>query len=370
MLPQQGHLLLSSYTDLYDLIIPKDHLLRKMKELVDFSFVREELANKYCLDNGRMAVDPVCMFKYLLLKTIYNLSDVDIVERARVDMSFKYFLDMVPEADVINPSSLTKFRRLRLKDMDLLDLLINKTVSLAIDKGIIKATYTTLIIDATHTASRSNPCRPIEVLKMRSRELRKSLYAIDEEIESSLPEKNTDDDLEHEISYSQRLIDHLKENEVLSHIPLIKEKLNLLRESLDDIADRYTTSVDSDARVGHKSKESSFFGFKTHLAITQERLITGAVITSGEKSDGEQLAALIEQSEKNGVKVDTVIADTAYSGIDNLKLTKEKEIDLISKLNPTISYGSRKEEDKFFYNKDAGMFVCPAGHMAVRMQRK
>ncbi|MDH6341543.1 hypothetical protein M2480_002165, partial [Parabacteroides sp. PFB2-12] len=26
MLPQQGHLLLSSYTDLYDLIIPKDHL--------------------------------------------------------------------------------------------------------------------------------------------------------------------------------------------------------------------------------------------------------------------------------------------------------------------------------------------------------
>ena len=34
------------------------------------------------------------------------------------------FLDMAPEDEVINPSSLTKFRKLRLKDMNLLDMLI------------------------------------------------------------------------------------------------------------------------------------------------------------------------------------------------------------------------------------------------------
>ena len=48
------------------------------------------------------------MFKYLLLKSIYDLSDVDVVERSKYDMSFKYFLDMAPEDEVINPSSLTK----------------------------------------------------------------------------------------------------------------------------------------------------------------------------------------------------------------------------------------------------------------------
>ena len=48
-------------------------------------------------------------------------------------MSFKYFLGLTPEeTDLINPSSLTKFRRLRLKDIELLDLLIKKTVSIAI----------------------------------------------------------------------------------------------------------------------------------------------------------------------------------------------------------------------------------------------
>ena len=52
------------------------------------------------------------MFKYLLLKAIFDLSDVDIVERLKYDMSFKYFLDMAPEDTVIESSSLTKFRKL------------------------------------------------------------------------------------------------------------------------------------------------------------------------------------------------------------------------------------------------------------------
>ncbi|NDV64301.1 IS1182 family transposase [Bacteroides sp. 224] len=364
MLPEQGTLLFSNHIDLYDLIIPKENVLRQIKDLIDFSFVREELVNKYCLDNGRMAVDPVRMFKYLLLKTIYDLSDVDVVERSLVDMSFKYFLDMAPEDSVINPSSLTKFRRLRLKDMDLLDLLINKTVTLAIKEGIIKST--TIIIDATHTSSRSNPHSPLEVLKMRSKQLRKSLYEVDESIKELLPCKNEDNDLEHELEYSQTLVDHLKDDEVLTSIPKIKEKLNLLRETLDDIADHYTTSTDTDARIGHKTKDTSFFGFKTHIAMSDERIVTAATVTSGEKADGKELESLVQTSKKNGICVDTIIADTAYSGDNNLKLAKKEHISLISKLNPSVSQGFRKDSDEFYYNKDAGMYVCPAGHMAIR----
>src|SRR5665648_200624 len=128
MLAQQQKLQLSRYSDLYDLIVPKDNLLRKINELIDFSFIYDELVNKYCSNNGRNAESPIRMFKYLLLKTIYDVSDVDVVERSHFDMSFKYFLGMTPEEDVINPSSLTKFRKLRLKDTDLLNLLIGKTV--------------------------------------------------------------------------------------------------------------------------------------------------------------------------------------------------------------------------------------------------
>ena len=43
---------------------------------------------------------------------------------------------MAPEDPVIDPSSLTEFRKLRLKDLNLLDMLVNKTVEIAIEKGI------------------------------------------------------------------------------------------------------------------------------------------------------------------------------------------------------------------------------------------
>lgn len=146
--------MLSPYAELYNLVIPKDNMLRQINELVDFTFIYEELKSKYCLDNGRTAIDPIRMFKYLLLKAIFELSDVDIVERSRYDLSFKYFLDMVPEDPVIDPSSLTKFRKLRLKDTNLLDMLIGKTVTLAIEKNILKST--SIIVDAAHTKARYN----------------------------------------------------------------------------------------------------------------------------------------------------------------------------------------------------------------------
>ena len=208
MLPLQQTILFSDYTDLYDLIIPQDNLLRRINDMVDFSFIQQELIDKYCQDNGRMAESPVRMFKYLLLKTIYDISDVDVVERSRYDMSFKYFLGMTPEeTDLINPSSLCKFRKLRLKDKDLLDLLIGKTVSIAMEKGIIKSR--TIIVDATHTGSRSNPWSPLEILRLRSKQLRKSIYDCDENAKCGLPAKNTDDDIEHELDYTKALVDGL-----------------------------------------------------------------------------------------------------------------------------------------------------------------
>lgn len=370
MLVQQQKVQLSAYSDLYDLIVPKDNLLRKINELIDFTFIYDELVSKYCSNNGRNAESPVRMFKYLLLKTIYNISDVDVVERSRYDMSFKYFLEMTPEDAVINPSSLTKFRKLRLKDTDLLNLLINKTVSIAIEKEIIKSK--SIIVDATHSLSRSNPYSALEVLRERSKLLRKVVYAVDENMKDRLPEKNASGDLEKELSYCKELKKCIESNQTLSLIPAVKEKLSLLKETVEDTQENYTLSKDTDAKTGHKSVDSKFFGYKTHLAMTEERIITAAVVTSGEKGDGPELPMLVKISQDNGIKVDTVIGDTAYSGKENLKL-KDKDdqnIKIVAKLNPAITQGFRKDEDKFDYNKDADMFVCPAGHLAIRKARQ
>ena len=104
--------------------------------------------------------------------------------------------------------------------------------------------------------------------------------------------------------------------------------------------------------------------------MTEERIITAAVVTSGEKGDGPELPKLIEISQENGIEVDTIIGDAAYSGKENIKLTSEQNIKIVAKLNPSITQGFRKNEDTFDYNKDADMFVCPAGHIAIRKARQ
>ena len=139
---------------------------------------------------------------------------------------------MAPEEDVINSSSLTKFRKLRLKDMDLLNLLINKTVSIALEKGIIKSK--SIIVDATHTHSRSKPYTALEVLKERSKLLRKAIYQIDEGYKENLPHRNESNDLDQELTYCKALQKTLEQGQSISEIPAVKEKLNLLKKTIED----------------------------------------------------------------------------------------------------------------------------------------
>ena len=100
--------------------------------------------------------------------------------------------------------------------------------------------------------------------------------------------------------------------------------------------------------------------------MTEERIITAAVVTSGEKHDGKQLKTLVEKTKEAGVKVETVIGDAAYSEKENLEYAENNDMEIVAKLSSTVTNGNRKKEDEFFFNKDAGMFVCPAGHMAVK----
>ena len=364
MVEAQKQMVMSPYSGIYDLVIPPDHRLRRINDLIDFSFVYQELASKYCPNNGRTAIDPIRMFKYLLLKVMDTLSDIDVVERSRYDMSYKYFLGMAPEDPVIDASSLTKFRKLRLKDSNLLDLLIGKTVRLALDKGIIKST--SIIVDSTHTRSRYNRKSAVEVLRELATRLRKSVYAIDESMKDLMPAKPTGEELEEELEYCQELADTIAHNPVLAVYPTVTEKLNLLKEAVADDLERLRESVDADARLGHKSADSAFFGYKTHLAMTEERIITAAVVTSGEKHDGKQLPQLVAKSQAAGMNVEAVVGDMAYSEKVNLKLAKAQGFQLVSRMNPLVTQGVRRHEDRFEFNKDAGMYVCKAGHLAIR----
>ena len=371
MLKQKNQLELnfSKYSELYDIIIKSDNFWKQLNDMIDFSFVYDELKDKYSSTMGRTCEDIIRMFKYLLLKSYFKLSDRGLVERTETDLLFKYFLEYAPEeTKLINPSLLTVFRRERLKDEEenLMDKLINKTVEIALEKGLIEV-KNKIIVDSTHTNAMFHHISPREELIRQAKELRKSVYKIDESMHEKMPKKKEATGLlEDQIEYTKELLKLLKEDGRFTALPGIKEQIDYLEETMNDTEIELEYSKDQDAKIGHKTADTSFFGYKTHLAMTPERIITAATITSGEKHDGKELTKLIEKSENSGIEVEAIIGDGAYSEKDNLDYCSEKNIKNISKLSKSVTHGNGKNKEDFEYNKDAGMYVCKAGHMSIK----
>ena len=363
----------SKYSELYDIVIKPDNFWRQLNDMVDFSFVYEELKDKYSSTMGRTCEDVVRMFKYLLLKSYFKLSDRGLVERTQTDLLFKYFLGYDPEeTKLINPSLLTVFRRERLKDEEenLMDKLINKTVEIALEKGLIEV-KNKIIVDSTHTNAMFHHISPREELIKQAKELRKSIYKIDESMHDKMPKKREASGLlEDQIEYTKELLKIVKDDGRFTALPGIKEQVDYLEETMNDTEIELEYSKDQDAKVGHKTADTSFFGYKTHLAMTPERIITAATITSGEKHDGKELTSLIEKSENNGLEVEAIIGDGAYSEKENLEYCEEKNIKNVSKLSRSVTHGNGKNKEDFEYNKDAGMYVCKAGHMAISKRKQ
>ena len=363
----------SKYTELYNILIPKENFWKQLNDMVDFSFVIEMLKDKYSSTMGRTSEDVIRMFKYLLLKSYFKLSDRGLIERTMTDMLFKYFLDYDPEeTKLIDSSLLTVFRRERLVDNDtnLMDRLIEKTVELALEKGLIEV-KNKIIVDSTHTNAMYSHISPREELIRQAKKLRKSVYKIDESMHDKMPKKRESSGLlEDQIKYTKDLLKVLKEDGRFEKLPGIKEQIDYLKETMEDTEIELEYSKDQDAKVGHKTADTSFFGYKTHIAMTPERIITAATITSGEKHDGKELINLIEKSQNNGIEVEAIIGDGAYSEKDNLEYCEENQIKNVSKLSNFVTHGNTQRNNGFEYNKDAGMYVCKAGHMAIKKRKQ
>lgn len=171
MLRIDGQIKISLYRNLYDIVVDKNNKLRKIKETIDFSFVNKMLEGSYCKYHGRPAKEPEMMFKLMFLKTMYNLSDEEVIENSKCNMAYKYFLDLAPEDDVVSPSLLTVFRKTRINKENLLDEMLKEIVEQAIKKGLISEK--TLIVDATHTSSKYKNGYPADNLRKLSKNLRR-----------------------------------------------------------------------------------------------------------------------------------------------------------------------------------------------------
>jgi transposase len=361
---------LSPYQGLYEAIIPRDHILRRLKDSIDFSFVNPMMRKQYCENFGRPAKEPEMMFKLLFLKKLYDLSDERLISSAQTDMAYKYFLGLSPEDKMIDPSLLTKFRKTRITE-DILEDMLKETIQQAVQKGLVKSG--TIIVDATHTEAAVRAKSATQVLRELTKQLRKEIYKHEYDLSERFPEKpSIEAELSEEVAYTYELLEKIQGGVEASDNTEIKALYNRIKELLDSDRIRQIRSKDDeDARFGHKTTTSTFFGYKTHIAMSDDRIITGIEVTDGSKPDGEQLPKLLEKSKRNGVAVKEIVGDMAYVSDDNLAFCKEHNAELYARTNSAVAAAANTQlEEGFSYSKDAHMMQCPAGHLAMRVEKR
>ena len=74
-------------------LVPKEHLLRKIDAVVDFTKLYEMVEPLYCADNGRPSVDPVVLFKMVLIQHLYGLTSLRrTAEEVSLNVAYRWFL--------------------------------------------------------------------------------------------------------------------------------------------------------------------------------------------------------------------------------------------------------------------------------------
>ena len=74
-------------------LIPAEHLLRKMDAAVDFSLIYEMVSPPYSGDNGHPSVDPVVLFKMVLIQHLYGLPSLRRIEdEVMLNVVYRWFL--------------------------------------------------------------------------------------------------------------------------------------------------------------------------------------------------------------------------------------------------------------------------------------
>lgn len=136
-------------------LVPKNHLVRKIDAAIDFEFIRDEVAHLYCKDNGRPPVDPVRLFKIILLGYLFGIkSERQLVKEIEVNVAYRWFLRMSLTEKVIHASTLSQNRIRRFNGTDVFERIFINIVKQAMEKGLVAGQE--LFTDSTHLKASAN----------------------------------------------------------------------------------------------------------------------------------------------------------------------------------------------------------------------
>jgi transposase len=367
---------------LYDKIVPVDHLLRKINQVVDFSFVRELVKDRYTPNFGRPAEDPEFMLRLCLLQYLYGDSDRGVIENARLNLGYKYFLGLAVDEDVPDDTTISYFRAQRLGEEKFRQIFQN-IVQQCIDKGLVSGKRQ--IIDSTHIIADMAVMSLTGLVKLGRYNLLKTIEKQNAGVANDLGLKSMnftkqdkfarmEDNLAEEIEQAEKLLDGVSQKlngKQLKVTSELQKDLALLEKVVadrdDNAKDRLVSPVDKDARKGNK-QHKHWVGYKGHLIIEEEsEIITAVETTPGNKIDGSQLKPLLQQQKDNlNLRPLELSGDKGYDTGANLQLIERENIKGYISLSGKTNNISPDffTVDDFIFDHINNTLTCPAGKKA------
>ena len=102
-------------------MVPENHLLRLIKEHIDFNFIYDLVKDRYSA-KGRPSVDPVLLIKMLLVGYLYGIkSERRLEEEVNLNIADHWFCDLDLDQRVPDHSTFCQNRRRRFQDGQLFE---------------------------------------------------------------------------------------------------------------------------------------------------------------------------------------------------------------------------------------------------------
>jgi len=306
--------------------VPPDHILRKVRERIDFDFIYAEVKESYGI-NGNVSVPPPVILKMMFLLLFYNVrSERELINTIPLRLDWLWFLGYDLDSEVPDHSVLSKARARW--GVEAFRAFFERIVWQCVKRGLVDGKK--LFVDSSLIDADASNNSVVDTHSLR-RYLNRSYRRLEGRLDDLGDQKST------------------------------------------PANSRYISTTDPDASVTRHSGGRSKLRYKTHRATDAKYEVTTATrITSGSHDEGDLLGEMVDVHQQNTrSSVDTVVADSRYGKIDNFLLCRDLGIKAHIPPLREAHRGSGRQRDifpreAFLYDAEDDWYICPAGQILRR----
>ncbi len=371
--------------EIYEKLVPEDHILCKINKQVDFSFVNEACKDLYSQNQGRPVENlPEIMFRSAIVQYMNDYSDREMEEAARYNLIIKWFIGIPVEDSSYDHSALGDFRdRLGENRWKKLFFIILKQIE---DAGFAKKNQS---VDATHVIANIAIPGTIGLIRQGIKAIMEEIEKVDPILYEELGGKKTADKKEklHKLKSGEKkkkLVEVVEEARAIRgkaerlESPSVKQKIDQLNQILNEnieekddkiqkkkehVENKLVSLVDKDARHGAKSDSKPFTGYKGNIMKSDDGFVTNIIGTGGNTYDGNILVPLVDEKTENSSKPPKIAGDTHYGSAENRYRMSLRGITIIAPIKEDFNPTGLLSQEKFVLDKTG--ITCPAGNRTM-----